>query len=181
MRAGMLHMLFSRYVLTVLLVLLSCKAFAQSADFASLQGVYKNKFIGQYISGEKYESEDVLELVTLTPSETYVRIHLEFDNGHTCDLWGVAEKNGESLLYRGRLSYGERPCELSLQNDGQAITLEDRDGICRASSCGSRGAYSGAGFDIRKRRAIKYMDRLISSWQYKAALEEYQESKRQRP
>lgn len=175
MRASTLHML------TFTLVLFSCKAFAQDADIASLQGVYKNRFIGQYVAGEKYESDDVLELVALTPSEAYVRIHLEFDNGHTCDLWGVAERSGELLLYHGRLSYGERPCELSLRTDGKSITLEDRDGICRASSCGSRGSYSGASFDITKRRSIKYMDRLTSSWQYKTAIEEYQEIKQRQP
>ena len=52
----------------------------------AIEGVYRHRFTNGDIAGDKYTSEDVLELVKLTPETGYFRIHGEFFNGHICDI-----------------------------------------------------------------------------------------------
>lgn len=143
----------------------------QTADLHAIAGVYKNRFENAFVSGETFQSEDILEIVELSPAKAYVRLSLHFFNGHTCSFWGVARTHGDRLVYRGGRSSKEG-CELTLRAKEGALVLEDKEGICRASSCGARGYFDGIGFDLGKRRPIRYMDRLRASWQFKEALEE---------
>ncbi|HEV2186980.1 MAG TPA: hypothetical protein VGR70_07215, partial [Stellaceae bacterium] len=108
--------------------------------------------------------------VKLTPNTAYIRIHLEFFNGHQCSIWGIAEVVGQSLVYREPSSQ----CELSVSLAGGRITFADQDGHCREETCGMRGMYNGQSFRLSSRRPISYMPKLLASDQYLAAIEEYQ-------
>src|SRR6476660_3949917 len=88
---------------------------ALSADFNidSLAGVYRKTFANGNIDGGKYQSEDILEIVKVSPTTAYIRTHLEFFNGHVCNIWGVARLEGDALVYRGPNNIEGKPCMLS--------------------------------------------------------------------
>src|SRR5262245_36685250 len=64
---------------------------SQSAAFlAEVAGVYKTQFQNGDIDGDKYQSEDVLEVVPVDDQAAYVRMDLEFFNGHSGRIYGIA-------------------------------------------------------------------------------------------
>jgi hypothetical protein len=156
------------------------KANAGSPSVDELAGVYKRSFQNGAVDGSTYRSEDILEIVKLSPTAAYFRTHLEFSNHHACNLWGVIEETDSGFVYHGPQSYSGKACTLHLKVDEDTITFEDEDQACRSLSCGARGAYSLPGerpivyFDLNSRRRIRYMDRLLASWQYADALAEYE-------
>jgi hypothetical protein len=144
-------------------------AYAGDLDLDRLAGLYTQGFINGRIDGSKYWSDDALEVAKLSPSTAYIRVHLEFFNGHQCSMWGVAEVEGPSLTYR----QPGTQCELGLTIGGGKITFNDKGGQCRAVSCGMRGMYTGQSFKLSTRRPISYMPKLLASFQYLDAVEEY--------
>jgi hypothetical protein len=160
-----------RRFLVVLLCLAAFPAFAQSLDVDSLAGVYKKRFQNALVSGEKYTSEDIMEIVTLAPDRVYLRLALQFDNGHSCSFRGVAHVAGDALIHRSKGRSGGG-CELSLSRRDGNLVLDDKDGHCRDYGCGARGSFEGTSFPQASRRDIRYMDRLKASRQYKEALDE---------
>ena len=149
-------------------------AFAASVKVDAVAGVYKKSFKNGNIDGGKYQSEDILEIVRIAPTKAYIRTHLEFFNGHVCDIWGVARAEGNALVYRGETNSQGNKCVLSVMSAGGKVTLNDKDGACAIGTCGNRGMYNGTAFELKKRRAIRYMDMLMKSDQYKDALDEHE-------
>ena len=143
------------------------------ADIDKLAGVYKKTFKNGNIDGGKYQSEDILEIVKVSPAAAYVRTHLEFFNGHVCNIWGVAKAEGGALVYRGETSAQGRQCVLSVKAAGGKVTLDDLGGACAIGTCGARGMYNGTAFELKARRPIRYMDVLMKSDQYKDAIDEH--------
>ena len=145
-------------------------AFSAELDIDRVAGLYTHGFMNGNIEGGKYWSDEALEIVKLSPKTAYIRIHLEFFNGHQCSIWGVAEVEGQSLTYREPRTQ----CELSLMIGGDRITFADKDNHCRDGSCGVRGLYTGQGFKLSSRRPISYMSKLLASFEYLDAIKEYQ-------
>ncbi|KIL98094.1 hypothetical protein CCC_01155 [Paramagnetospirillum magnetotacticum MS-1] len=156
-------------VIAVLLTALP--AMAQNLDIDSLAGVYKHKFQNGSVDGDKYVSEDIMEIVKLAPDRAYLRLALNFFNGHSCSFWGVVHVAGDSLVHRSNGRSGEG-CELSLRSRDGKLILDDKDGHCRAYGCGARGTFTGTSFPLTSRRDIRYLDRLKASSQFKEALDE---------
>jgi hypothetical protein len=149
---------------------------ATAADFNidKLAGVYKHRFKNGNIAGDKYESEDILEIVKVSPAAAYARIHLDFFNAHVCDVWGVANVEGDALVYRAKKENVQgKLCVLSIRVKNGKVALEDQDGACAIGTCGNRGMYNGTSFDLKRRRAIRYMDVLLKSDQYKDSIDEH--------
>jgi hypothetical protein len=151
---------------------------AQGAQLAKeIAGVYKHHFANAMVSGEAFASEEVLELVPVKASALYVRVHLEFFNGHTCDQWGVAHfASTGAFVYREPSAEGEGTaeppaCELQVVVGADAITLADPRHTC-TTACGARGKLDGASFARSERRSIRYLDRLLRSQEYRDAVEE---------
>ena len=82
--------------------MLACPALAADGPIDTLAGVYKTQFKNGNIDGGKYDSEDILEIVKVSPTAAYVRTHLEFFNGHVCNIQGVADVEDGALVYRAR-------------------------------------------------------------------------------
>src|SRR5215831_1078349 len=70
-----------------------------SAFLAKVSGVYKEQFQNAFVNGEKYQSEDVLEVVPVDNRAAYVRMDLEFSNGHSGRIYGIAVYGNNSLIY----------------------------------------------------------------------------------
>jgi hypothetical protein len=94
-----------------------------------------------FVSGEKYRTENVLEIVKVSPTSAYFRTRLEFFNGHTCILWGIANIEGNELVYRGGPNAEEKECVLRLRLERGHIAFEDSEGACR-DTCGARGGWA---------------------------------------
>src|SRR4030095_822830 len=70
-----------------------------AAFLGRVAGVYKEQFQNAFVNGEKYQSEDVLEVVPVDNDAAYVRIDLEFANGHSGRIYGIAAYGRNSLIY----------------------------------------------------------------------------------
>jgi len=135
-------------------------------------GVYKSRFNNGLVDGTTYKSEDVLEIVKVSPRQAYVRAHLEFYNGHVCDISGVAQLENGALVYRPHENLGKDKCELTLQRKGDKIVFGDKNFACKDMYCGARGSFNDESFPMSSRRSIRYMPRLRASSQYAAAMRE---------
>ena len=139
----------------------------------SFAGVYKDRFENGLVSGETYQSEDILEIVPTGPDAAYVRTSLEFYNGHQCSLSGIAHTEGADLVYRepAAKQIGDTRCVLHVARKGADVVLSDEDGSCKVY-CGARGSLSGDSFRASSRRPIRYMVRLKASRQFREAVAE---------
>jgi hypothetical protein len=149
---------------------------SRAPDLDQMAGVYKQRFANGDVSGDKYTSEDIFELVKITPRTAYFRIHGEFYNGHTCDLWGVADLEADALTYHGSADYQGDPCVLKFSVNTEGIIVNDVGGACRDESCGERGGYGmGAQVDypFTTRRTIRYMPLILKSPEYAEALKQH--------
>jgi hypothetical protein len=158
------------------LILAGVSAAAPAADTAlsidGLAGVYKDRFQNGLVDGTNYTSEDVLEIVKVSPNEAYIRAELAFFNGHSCSISGIARRDGEKLVYRPRESHSDGPCALTLRRQGDKLVFGDTNGQCKAGYCGARGGFDDVGFKLSARRPIRYMRRLLASHEYAQAIAE---------
>ena len=163
-----------RAIALVALVALAMPALAADGVIDRVAGVYKSQFKNGNIDGDKYQSEDILEIVKVSKTAAYVRAHLEFFNGHVCNIWGVADAEGDALVYRAKKEnvQGNR-CVLTVRIKNDSVILDDQDGACAIGTCGNRGMYNGTKFALKKRRAIRYMKVLTDSDQYKDSIDEH--------
>jgi hypothetical protein len=146
-----------------------------AAVIKRIEGVYKRRFANSTVQEEHFESEDILELVPYGSDKVYFRVHLEFYNGHTCDLLGIAKYEDGAFVYRGPAGDTD-VCVLTMRAGKKDLTLDDVGGNCKSASCGARGGYHGAGFPLTSRRAIRYMARLKAGKEYANAVAEYEKS-----
>ena len=160
-------------LLTAAGMIAASPSMAQNLDIGKIAGVYKSPFKNGNIDGDKYVSEDILEIVRVSPTAAYVKTHLEFFNGHVCNIHGVADIERSALVYHGPDNVEGKPCELSVKIERGKITLNDKDGHCAIGTCGNRGMYNGTAFDLNRRRPIRYMDILLRSDDYKSAIAEH--------
>ncbi len=146
---------------------------------ARLAGVYKSRFVNSMADGERYASENVLEIAPYKPGAAYVRLHLEFTNGHVCNLWGVATAGGGRLTYAGPNDLSGNPCTLRIARTADGIHLwETGTEACRLQTCGARGGYRTSAddppeFPLAARRPIRYLARLRASPQYAEAIQAF--------
>lgn len=149
-----------------------------SADLAGIAGVYKHRFQNGTVQGEEYESENILEIAPTGSNLAYFRTHLEYFNGHSCDLWGMAEWRDNTLFYQEEETEGYSACRLQLQvKDGDILFMDDPEAPCRDNYCGSRGGFNGVEFKAGQKRQIRYMERLLRSEEFIAAKEAYDSRK----
>jgi len=167
-----------RLAALVAIGMLAIPALAADGTIDTLAGVYKTQFKNGNISGDKYDSEDILEIVKVSPKTAYIRTHLEFFNGHVCNIQGVADVEDGALVYHGPDNIEGKPCQLSVRLVRGRVTLEDQEGHCAIGTCGNRGMYNGTTFDLKRKRPIRYMEILLKSEEYKAAIKEHDDKPR---
>ena len=161
-----------RALYPILVVLAANAALAASSlSIDDIAGVYKDRFQNGSVDDGNHMSENILEIVKVSPSEAYVRVHLEFFNGHLCSISGVARQEGDMLVYRPHQDYGEQ-CALGLREANGKLVFSDPDGNCKLQYCGARGSFQGTDFPLQSRRAIGYMKRLLNSREYARAIAE---------
>lgn len=184
-----------RILVPLLAALCACAASAQEPAqlMRKMAGVYKERFMSATITPGKapgeadtpYQAENIVEIVPYDADHVYVRAHLDFYNGHVCDIAGMGRYEHGAFVYHDpeRLLPDEPPCAFKVGIEGGKLALTDRatpDAIstCRAY-CGARGSLN---YDIGmdKRRPIRYLDRLKASRQYRKAIDDLGKTEPQR-
>ncbi len=163
-----------RHALLAMILALAASAAAAAPaelDPATVAGVYKDRFVLRLAVDPPVNAENILEIVPTGPRAAYVRIHLELANGGICALHGIAHVDGPDLVYVSRPSaLDSQVCKLRIEPRGSSIIFRD-DQSCQAD-CGVNVGFEQADFQSASRRPIRYMGRLLSSWQYKDAMAE---------
>jgi hypothetical protein len=159
--------------LTLALVALSGVAAGAATDpVTTLAGRYSRGFDNAMVSGERYRSEDIVEIVPVDRRHAYLRMELQFFNGHSCSLVGIAQRQGDALVYAGppddAFVHG-KPCRLTVRRTGKALTWDDAGGTCRAH-CGARGSLGDGDLPWASKRPIRYLARLKGSREYREAV-----------
>jgi len=148
-----------------------------------IDGVYKHRFTNTMVvpgqADQAYASEDIVEVLPHDDMHVYLRAHLEFANGHTCDIAGMAGYEHGAFVYHDPTPpmKGERACALRLHVTDKKLVLTDRESpdaeaTCRAY-CGARGDLD---YEIGRgeRREIRYGERLKKSKEYRKAVQDLQ-------
>ena len=141
-----------------------------------IAGVYRNRFTNHFVRPEDgtYQSEDVLEVVPLDEKTAYVRMSLQFFNGHSGAIYGVATIQGRTLVY-DNTKVGADHCVVQyIWGNKEIVTKADYDETPGCSYYhGARGSLNGAQFKRSSKRAIRYMTRLKASKEFQEATENY--------
>ncbi|MBR7747082.1 hypothetical protein [Undibacterium baiyunense] len=143
-----------------------------------IEGVYKERFENALVSGEKYQSEDIIEIVPYSADSIYFRISLQFYNGHSCGIYGIAKYSENTFIYRsGDEQTEQRICTLKISADEKALRITDRLTQTSASTCsaycGARGSLGKYDVSLDKKRKIRYMPIILKSRQYTEAVDEH--------
>ena len=146
----------------------------------ALAGRYSWHFQNGDVTGATYGSDDVAEIVPVDATHAYVRFALNFYNGHSCSLAGIAARQGDALVYRGLPDdiFGDnaQPCRLTIRRVGAKLTWDD-GGTCKGH-CGARGSFLNGNMAWSSKRPIRYMARLKGSEEYRNALVEWRTGRR---
>ncbi|MFM0373554.1 hypothetical protein [Paraburkholderia aspalathi] len=140
----------------------------------TVSGVYKRKFKNGDTSGDTYQSEDIFEFVPVSPFAAYFKLHLEFYNGHECNVAGITEyKAVDAFVFQDPEGPNGNRCLLSIKLDGNTVSFNDPNGNCM-KFCGARGGFGREGFDLSQRRKIRYMPVIEKSADYINAMRDYE-------
>ena len=135
----------------------------------------KTRFKNSLTSGEKYQSENILEIVKVSEAAIYFKATLNFFNGHSCGIFGVADyrSNGKFVYDRSSENEEANICRFAISLVRNTIHFDDLSSVCKARYCGARGTLEGDYFQLKVRRPIKYMKIILNSKDYKQSLESF--------
>lgn len=123
-----------------------CQA-SEGPTVESLQGVYKESFQNAMMDGTQYTSENRFLLMPVSPVTAYFDLHLEWANGHSCALSGIADVTSPQILTYSTPSILEKTCTFNINLGTQKFSFSDSNGACRLISCGARGLLDGVEFE----------------------------------
>lgn len=157
-----------------------------------IEGVYKHRFTNALITPGKapqeqdqsYQSEDIVEVMRHDDQHIYLRAELNFYNGHTCSIYGIARFENKAFVYRAPAlsTDNTQACTLTLTSTPENLHISDRllaDGpaTCR-DYCGARGSLSDLKIAKTAKRPIRYQQRIIKSRQYQSAVAELSQAQK---
>lgn len=140
----------SSTVVSFAVLLISAISFCQASDLPtvrSLQGAYKESFQNAMMDGTQYTSENRFLLMPVSPVTAYFDLHLEWANGHSCALSGIADAISPQILTYSTPSILEKTCTFNINLGPKKFSFSDSNGACRLISCGARGLLDGVEFE----------------------------------
>ena len=122
---------------------------------SQVAGEYRHTFKNGDVSGATYETTDVVKIYPLDWHRALISFELNFFNGHSCTVYGVANLEGAKLVYRDKAEWrpDEPDCELRVWRDGTKLRWED-GGTCQFH-CGARGGLSNGEIPFGSRRPLR--------------------------
>jgi hypothetical protein len=170
--------LFRRSILPAIVPLAIAATQASTDPAQDLAGRYYDQFKDALVTGDKYTGEDIVEIAPIQPGAAFVRIHLDYYNGHSCDLSGVAQSQAGALVYRDPTpQYDGGTCIHRLRRNGRSLSIDDNGGTC-SGYCGARGSLTNVTVPFSSKRPIRYLTRLKASEEYRDALAEWRKEKK---
>ncbi|GAA3934360.1 hypothetical protein [Litoribacillus peritrichatus] len=161
---------------TVAAVIISVTATCQadgSSTLDGLQGVYKYTFPNALMDNTKYTAENRFLLMPISPIAAYFETHLEWANGHSCDLSGIIDVQPQQVLTYSTPSIMDKTCTFDITLGKDRFTFSDNNGACRLISCGNRGLLDGIEFEYSLREQIT-QDSIKQTPDYIRAISEYE-------
>lgn len=120
---------------------------------AALEGTYQKSFESGLVDGSTYRATDRLTIIRISASTIQFSLHLDFYNGHECNLEGRAEfKQNGHFVYTEKFDQNKEACLLEIVPGASDIALRDPNGTCREYSCGMRGGYNDTSFPLSSRK-----------------------------
>ena len=121
---------------------------------ATIAGAYHHTSPNGDVQGNSFLTTDTLTITSLPAATIHFDAHLEFFNGHTCDLKGDASyrKDG-TFVFDDDPSNAVQPgqvCKLAIIPTTNGVKFSDLTGNCQFY-CGARGGWNGAGFLFTER------------------------------
>ena len=146
----------------------------------NIEGVYKHRFTNSLVTGEKYQSEDIVEIVRYSSDAIYFRVKLAFYNGHGCGIYGIAKYSEGAFVYKDSFSSDPKEiCTLKVIPGQKVLSITDTvdENVQSTCSryCGARGSLTDYEIEMEKKRKIRYMPIILKSVQYLEAVEEYED------
>lgn len=145
----------------------------QKLSLNDVVGMYSESFKNAFISGIEYQSENTLEIIEYSATSVYFQTHLEFANGHMCNLSGIAVIHGNELVYHGSIRDDGQKCEFHIKKEGDLLKFYDENAVCREHTCGSRGGYFQQTFNNVSRQKIKDENKIKTSPEFQNAVTFY--------
>jgi hypothetical protein len=153
-----------------------------------VEGVYKHR-ISERIAvpgkpDEKYDAENVVEVVRHDHEHIYLGASITSDNGRRCSFHGVAAYENGAFIYRDPnpdLS-DKQSCMVTLSLKGDTLLLTDRETpngphTCK-TVCGTRGSLGDYVIAASSKAKITYLPKLKASSEYRLAVKAYEETQR---
>lgn len=168
-----------RFCLLALVALSPMQSMAEDVSglISEVAGAYKHTHTIKFVQlspndAESAAVDDLLEIVPYKDQGIYFQASLNFYNGHTCDISGIAKlQDGEFIMKRDR-------CEMSIDVTDTHIDLVDLNDECRQMSCGARGSYDNEkGFARSTRKRIANTRPIKVSEQYSNAVKAFEEQR----
>lgn len=142
----------------LLLASLGIATASLAADSAmqQLAGRYTHKFKNGNVDGDVYYTTDVVEILPLDGGRAVINLELNFFNGHSCSVGGVASLQGNRLIYRDDKPnpWSDGGCRLEIWRDRTKLRWTESDGTSCQSHCGARGGLSVGDIPYGSRRKI---------------------------
>lgn len=138
---------FPVFLATILVSKLPICQASEPPTVDSLQGVYKESFQNAMMDGTQYTSANRFLLMPVSPVTAYFDLHLEWANGHSCALSGIADTTSPQIMTYSTPSILEKTCTFNINLGTQKFSFSDSNGACRLISCGARGLLDGVEFE----------------------------------
>lgn len=142
-----------------------------------LAGGYKRTFQLALVNGERYIGAHRIEIVPVAPGAAFLRAELDFSNGHSCNLLGIAKAEGDALVFRPKRDIPNNlTCVLTVRRKGRDLSVDDGDGGCK-SYCGSRGTMSGITMPLASRYRVPGVPALKRGEDFQETLKSWKEGR----
>ncbi len=139
---------------------------ATEINISLIEGVYK--FKGGKPPGSEIEIENILEIIKFDKSSIYFRLRTDSSTtGCICALSGIASEKENSFKYQEAKNTG---CQLSIVPKTEKIILIPENKQC-CNHCSSPVLFD---FPVKKKRTIRYIDKIKASSQFELAVKNFQ-------
>lgn len=98
------------------------------------------------------EVTDCLRIKTLSNGRVAFQVNVVQTNAHSCTMTGVAEREGDAIVFRGSRADYPGGCELRIEAQEGRLVLHDRDLRCREHACGARAGLDQVAFPRANRK-----------------------------
>ena len=121
---------------------------------ADLAGYYARTWQSGDVGGGKYDVTDEVVIEPVDATHARISFALNFFNGHTCELDGVAELQGNKLVFTDPAEgWQGKSCKLEIWRQGKDLRWTDRNFGCH-SYCGMRGTFTNMKMALKYRKPL---------------------------